>query len=124
MLEEVRRPADGELEGFIRQSGAQYEALTVFHGLIGARVTVDEARELVHQRGLSALAERWFWRSRETATWSVVVPQEVRPGAARVAVGYYAIPGVEMTLITADDLAHGDILTLEQPDSPIEGYPD
>jgi len=123
-LEEVRRERDGELCGFIRRRGDHFDALTVFHGVISSKSTAQDARRVVRERGLTALAEHWFWWSRATRSWSVVVPQEAHPGSVRVAVGYYALPGGEVETITAEDLAQGDILTLERPDAPVEGYPE
>jgi len=123
-FEEVRRSSDGELEGFVRRAGdGTFEARTVFHGLLGNARSRDEARAIVHARGLSSLAERWYWWSRATESWSVVLPQEVRAGVARVAVGYYALPGTPLRVITADDLDRGDLLTLEPPDAPVDGLP-
>ena len=122
-LEEVRRPTDRELEGFVRRAGDEFEALTVFHGLLAKVQSADAARAIVAERGLSSLAQRWYWRSRASGRWVVVVPQEVRPGLVRVAVGYYALPGVPTALITADDLAQGDVLTLDPPDARVHGVP-
>jgi hypothetical protein len=123
-LEEIRRESDGELEGFVRDQGDYFDALTVFHGLLGRTPSRADARAVVHARGLGSLAERWFWRSRKTGAWAVVVPQEVRPGFVRVSVGYYALAGTPTAVITAADLADGDVLTLERPDSDVtEGMP-
>ena len=122
-FEEVRRH-DGELEGFVRRTGIDsFEACTVFHGLLASGRTDEEARQIVHARGLSSMAERWYWLSRQSGTWSVVLPQEVRPGSVRVSVGYYALPGVPLCVVTAEDLEQGDLLTLEPPDAPIAGLP-
>jgi hypothetical protein len=123
-LEEVRRAADDELEGFVRQAAGGFHGLTVFHGMIATASTADEARAIVHARGISSLAERWFWWSRGSGAWSVVLPQEASAGKVRVAVGYYALPGVEMATITADDLDAGDVLTLVRPDAPVDGFPE
>lgn len=116
MPQEVRRPSDGELEGFVVEDADGWLALTVFHGELGRSVTAGEARALVHRRGLASLADCWWWLSRRTGAWRVVVPQESSSGRVRVAVGYYSLPGVETATITADDLAAGDRLTLEPPE--------
>ena len=119
---EIRRDPDQELEGFVVEDGDGWLALTVFHGVLERTTTPEVAREIVRQRGLASLAERWYWFSRHSHTWRVVVPQEARPGRVRVAVGYYSLPGVETATITASDLAAGDRLTLVPPDDrePIE----
>jgi hypothetical protein len=85
-IREVRRASDGELEGFVAADGDDWLALTVFHGLLGRATTAGEARAIVHRRGLAALAERWYWFSRRTGEWRIVVPQESSPGRVRVAV--------------------------------------
>jgi hypothetical protein len=112
---EVRRAQDDELEGYVEAAGNAWGALTVFGGLLATLPSRDAAIELVHGQGLASLAERWYWWSRRDATWRIVVPQETSPGRVRVAVGYYSLPGVETALITADDLAAGDQLTLTMP---------
>jgi hypothetical protein len=114
-MEEVRRERDGELEGFVADDGDGWLALTVFHGVLATAETRHLAREVVHRLGLSSLAERWYWYSRHASEWRVVVPHEASPGRVRVALGYYSLPGVESTTITAVDLAAGDRLTLTPP---------
>ena len=113
----VRRPGDDELVGFIQfdDASAEWQALTVFGGELGRVANPGQARQLVLERGLASLAERWHWFSRRSGAWEVVLPQEARPGSVRVVVGYYALPGVPTVLITADDLAAGDRLTLARP---------
>jgi hypothetical protein len=114
-LEEVRRPQDDELEGYIRAADDGWHALTVFGGLLAILGSHRGAVDLVHRQGLASLAERWYWWSRTDASWRIVLPQEASPGRVRVAVGYYSLPGVETVLITAEDLLAGDRLTLTLP---------
>jgi hypothetical protein len=114
-VEEVRRERDGELEGFVVEDGEGWLALTVFHGVLGRPASLEGARRLVRDRGLTSLAERWYWRSRLASEWGVVLPLEASPGRVRVALGYYSLPGVPTAVITAEDLAAGDQLTLEAP---------
>ena len=116
-MDEVRRQGDGELEGFVVADGDGWLALTVFGGVLAWAPTVEAARAIVQERGLASLAERWHWWSRETREWRIVVPQEAHPGRVRVAVGYYALPGVETVVITAVDLAAGDRLVLAPPNA-------
>jgi hypothetical protein len=113
---EVRRERDDELEGYVEatEDGA-WRALTVFGGVLATLPSRDAAIELVHRQGLASLAERWYWWSRRDATWRTVVPQETSPGRVCVAIGYYSLPGVETALITAQDLAAGDRLSLTLP---------
>jgi hypothetical protein len=122
-LEEVRRSNDGELEGFIRPVAAGFEALTVFHGVLGRTSSAEAARAVVHARGLASLADHWYWWSRIAREWRVVLPQEARPGFVRIALGYYALAGVPTAIVTADDLALGDVLTIDAPNAPVEGLP-
>ena len=115
VMHEVRRDDDDELAGFVVEDDGEWRALTVFHGVLGRAANAEAARDIVRRRGLGALAERWYWFSRHTGEWRVVLPQESSPGRVRVAVGYYSLPGVEVATITASDLAVGDRLTLEPP---------
>ncbi len=114
-MDEVRREADGELEGFVEEDADGWAALTVFHAVLGRLATRADAVEVVHRRGLSSLGERWWWRSRHSETWQVVLPQETGPGWVRVALGFYSLPGVETAVIRGSDLTAGDRLTLVPP---------
>jgi hypothetical protein len=114
-VEEVRRRRDDELEGFVAEDDEGWLALTVFHGVLGRAASPQGARRIVHDRGLASLAQRWYWWSRMAPGWRVVVPLEASPGRVRVALGYYSLPGVDSTVITAEDLTAGDRLTLEAP---------
>jgi hypothetical protein len=120
-MEEVRRERDDELEGFVAEDGEGWLALTVFHGVLGRATSLNEARRIVQDRGLASLAQRWYWWSRLAPGWRVVVPLEASPARVRVALGYYSLPGVPTTLITAEDLAAGDRLTLEPPPEADQG---
>ncbi len=116
-MDEVRRRADGELEGYVVEDEDGWLALTVFHGVLGRAASRRAAVAVVHRRGLGSLAERWHWRSRLSGAWQVVLPQESGPGWVRVAIGYYSLPGVETTIIRASDLEAGDLLTLTPPEA-------
>ena len=121
----IRRPEDGELLGAIRPGegdDARWLALTVFGGTLGRAQTAAAARAIVEREGLGALARRWFHRSRTSGGWQVVLIQEAWPGRVRVVEGLYALPGVPRRTITVDDLAAGDILTLDPPpDAGLDG---
>ncbi len=120
-MEEIRRAGDGELVGFVTGDGEGWLALTIFHGVLARTSGREEAAAIVERDGLRCLAERWRWFSRRTGEWRLVLPQEVAPGRVRVAVGYYALPGVPTETITAADLAAGDRLVLASagdPDAP------
>ncbi|MCU0504221.1 MAG: hypothetical protein MUE82_00380 [Chloroflexi bacterium] len=116
VIHEVRRASDGELEGYVAADGDAWLALTVFHGVLGRAMSAQEARTIVHARGLASMAERWWWMSRAAGEWRVVVPLESSPGRVRVALGYYSLPGIGTAWVTAADLAAGDRLVLEPPE--------
>jgi hypothetical protein len=108
---------DGELLGLVAADPAGgWLALTVFHGRLGYFPDRAAAERHVRATGLASLGERWYWFSRRTSRWHVVVPVEGRPGELTAAMGYYSLPGSETVLITAADLAAGDDLTLDPPD--------
>jgi hypothetical protein len=115
--DEVRRPDDGELLGYVRRrsDGDAWQALTVFGAQLGAAATRQGARTIVVTYGLASLAKRWFHRSAADGAWRVVVLTETWPGRARGVVGLYAIPGAPPFEISADDLGAGDEMTLEPP---------
>ncbi|MEZ5117769.1 MAG: hypothetical protein R2737_16030 [Candidatus Nanopelagicales bacterium] len=110
-MEQVRRPDDGELLGFVARDAEGWSARTVFHGELARGASREEAYDVVRARGLASLAERWHWYSRRTGRWEVVVLQEAVPGRVTAAVGYYSLPQSPTVRITADDLAAGDRLS-------------
>ncbi len=114
-MEEVRRAEDNELLGYVGESAGGWNALTVFHGLLGKRAERESAIDLVRERGLSSLADRWHYRASTDDAWQVVVPVEVHPGRVRIALDYYSMPGVPTAVVTAEDLASGVELTLDEP---------
>jgi hypothetical protein len=115
--DEVRRPDDGELLGYVRQpaDGGDWQALTVFGAILGTAPTRQAARSIVVSDGLASLARRWYHRSAADGSWRVVVLTETWPGRARGVVGMYAIPGAPPFEVSAEDLAAGDEMTLEPP---------
>ena len=115
-MDEIRRDADDELEGFVARDGDAWLALTIFHGLLARTARRAQAVEIVRLHGLASLAERWRWFSRRSGEWRLVLPQEAAPGRVRVVLGYYALPGVPTATITAADLAAGDRLILATDD--------
>lgn len=112
----VGRREDGESLGAVRPDrDGMWTALTVFGGTLGRRPTAAAARAVVVDAGLASMARRWFYRSRDTDVWEVVVLQEAWPGRVRAVVGAYALPGAPVVSITAADLDAGDVLTLDPP---------
>ena len=114
-MDEVRRPEDNELLGYVGESARGWNALTVFHGVLGTRAEKESAIALVRERGLSSLADRWHYRAGPTDAWQVVVPVEAQPGRVRIALDYYSMPGVPTAVVTAEDLAARAELTLDEP---------
>lgn len=112
---EVRRDSDRELCGFIAAADRGWQALTVFGGVLGEHVGHDDATAQVHAEGLASLAERWLYRAQPGEEWQVVCIQEARPGAVRLALDYYSMPGVPTVTVTADDLAAGAALRRNEP---------
>jgi hypothetical protein len=120
--DEIRRPDDGELLGYVRQryDGDEWQALTVFGAEIGTAPSRQAARTMVVNDGLASLAKRWFHRSAVDGAWRVVVLTETWPGRARGVVGMYAIPGAPPFEVSADDLVAGDMMTLDPPTDDVD----
>lgn len=123
--DEVRRPDDGELLGYVRPSvGGDWQALTVFGAVIGTAATRQAARTVLVDDGLASLAKRWFHRSAADGAWRVVVLTETWPGRARGVIGLYPLPGAPAFEISAEDLAAGDEMTLQPPaDADLNEFP-
>jgi hypothetical protein len=115
--DEVRRPDDGELLGYVRRpaSGGEWQALTVFGAVLASAPTRQAARSIVVSDGLPSLARRWYHHAAADGSWRVVVLTETWPGRARGVTGMYAIPGAPPFEVGAEDLAAGDEMTLELP---------
>jgi hypothetical protein len=112
---EVRRPSDNELCGHVVESDGQWQALTVFGGLLGTHSSRLDAQAQVASIGLSSLAERWHLRTGSDQQWQVVCIQEAHFDLVRLALGYYSLPGVPVIEVTRDELTHGARLVLKEP---------
>ena len=73
--------------------------------------THGDAEAHVLEHGLAVLAEHWWYRPHADAEWQIACIVEARPGAVRLALDYYPMPGVAMVTVTAEDLAQGVGLT-------------
>lgn len=107
-MEEVRRPADDELCGYVARRDGSWCALVIFGAVLGHHHARDAAVEQVLNEGLAVLADRWTLRSPITGEEEVVCIQEAHTSAVTVARGYYSLPGVVTRTITADQLASGE----------------
>jgi hypothetical protein len=107
-VDEVRRPDDDELCGYVDHRDGQWCALTVFGGILGTHVDRDAARRQLLDEGLASLAERWTLRHGESGDEEVVCIQEANATSVTVALGYYSLPGVPRLTITARQLASGE----------------
>ena len=108
---EVRRPADGELCGFVvedERDGA-WRSLAVFGGVIGRHRSRATAERDVLDRGLASLAMRWLLVDVAAGSDDVVCIQEARPGRVTVALAPYSLPGVPTRTLTSEELARGEV---------------
>ena len=124
--DEVRRPDDGELLGYVRQPsvGGDWQALTVFGAVLATASTRQAARTIVVSDGLASLARRWFHRSATDGAWRVVVLTETWPGRTRGVIGLYPLPGAPAFDISAEALTAGDEMTLQPPaDADLSEFP-
>ncbi len=101
---EIRRDEDGELCGFVEQTGDGWMGLSVFGGVLA--VLTDRTTATVHvlERGLSSLAEHWWLRDLPDGEWRVVCILEASPTSVRVALDYYSMPGVPTQTIERAEL--------------------
>jgi hypothetical protein len=107
-MEELRRPSDGELCGYVEERSGQWCALTVFGAVLGRHERRQDATDHVLTDGLASLAERWTLRHGGTGEEEVVCIQEANAAAITVARGYYSMPGVPTLTITAAQIASGE----------------
>ncbi len=107
-MEEVRRPDDGELCGYVDHCDGVWSALVVFGAVLGRHGTRDEAVAHVASEGLSSLAERWRLRRRDSTSEEIVCIQEVDSDAVTVALGYYSLPGVPTLTLRTSGIAVGE----------------
>jgi hypothetical protein len=115
MRQPVHREHDGELVGYVEPAGsARWRALTLFGGVLAELDSYHEAVTMLNDRGLSCLAQRWWYFSTADQRWRRVQLIEVRPGSVRAHYGPYP-QGFETVHITGADLSS---LTLALPDGP------
>lgn len=106
-MQEIRRPSDGELCGYVRATDAGWESLVVFGAVLDTHDAESTATTHVLQHGLASLAERWEYRPDPSAEWQTVCIQEANPTSVRIALGYYSMPGVPVITVTEAHLAAG-----------------
>lgn len=109
---EIRRADDGELCGYVRWSEGRtsWQALTVFGGLLGFHDSIDAAEAQVLEDGMSSLAEHWLYRADASEEWQIVCIQEASPTTVRIALDYYAMPGVPTLVLNRDAVLMGGVL--------------
>ncbi len=107
-MDEVRRPDDGELCGFVTERAGSWKALTVFGAVLGEYADPTDARDCVLVEGLASLSERWNLVEGTTGREEVVCIVEATPSQVTVARDYYALPGVPTLTITTAALAAGE----------------
>ncbi len=107
-MDEVRRPGDDELCGFVDERDGGWVSLTVFGAPLEEHESGSAAREHVLAEGLGALTERWTLVEGATGRSEVACILEANPTQVTVARDYYALPGVPTLTITAEQLASGE----------------
>jgi hypothetical protein len=108
LMDEVRRPSDGELCGYVDERDGQWCALTMFGAVLGRHARREDAADHVRADGLASLAERWTLRRGGGDTEEIVCIQEANAASVTVALGYYSLPGVPTLTITAAQIASGE----------------
>lgn len=115
MRQGVHREHDNELVGYVEPtSSARWRALTLFGGLLAEFDTRHEAASELRSRGLTCLAQRWWYFSETDRRWRRVQLVDVRMGAVSARNGPYP-QGSDTVRITGPELAS---LTLTLPDQP------
>lgn len=100
---EVRRAADGELLGYLRDrdgSGETWVPLTVFGYPLGPAAEYVEAMTLVEDSGLGFLGGPWRFREERDGKWYACAITEASPSriTVQVADGEYPYPELRRTL--------------------------
>lgn len=111
-MEQVRRD-DGELCGHVTTTGDVWEARVVFGAVIGRHATRDAAVAQVLDEGLASLSRHWHYRASDADEWAIVCIQEASPRSVRIALDYYALPGVPTLVVAREDASRGDVLVLD-----------
>ncbi len=106
-VQPIIRVDDGELCGWVRETAAACEALTVFGGRLEFCASRTDAELVVRERGLASLMERWTLTDSSTGERQVALLQEATPDAVTVVLGYYSLPGVPTLRIDRADLEAG-----------------
>jgi hypothetical protein len=106
-MEEVRRPADGELCGHVELRDGSWVALVVFGAELGRHSIREDAVAQVLSEGLASLAERWTLQRGDGSSDEVVCIQEANAQSVTLALGYYSMPGVPTLTIRASEIAAG-----------------
>lgn len=107
-VDEIRRPDDDELCGFVASCDGGWRALTVFGGELGRHHDRQVAVDRVLSDGLASMADRWTLRHRTAADDEIVCIVEATPAEVTVARGYYATPDVPRLALRRGELESGE----------------
>lgn len=83
----VRRPADGELVGFVVATDQTIVATTTFGVELARFAGREQAERFLCERGLAILAERWWLWSPDSRSWRPAILIEAGVDWVRVGCG-------------------------------------
>ena len=109
----IHRDNDHELLGFVISVADRWRALTVFGGILATYATQNDASAHVVRRGLASLAAHWQYYDASADQWHTCLIQEANETTVTIVLGYTSEPGAPTKILSANDYARGDILTLE-----------
>ena len=79
----VRRDDDGEVLGYLRPVGENWQPMTVFHAELAEPTSREDAEDVLRRDGLSSLSDVW-WVERGPDDWQEARIQEARPDRLRI----------------------------------------
>lgn len=100
-MQEIRRSADNELCGYVRERDGVWESLTVFLATLAHHTNRADAVDHVERVGLTALGDVWEYRDEGSDHWEPVRIVEASPTRVTIAIGYYSLPGVPTVSLPA-----------------------
>lgn len=108
-MEEIRRPSDGELCGFVEPGDGCWRALSVFGAALGAHEQKVDAISQVQDDGLASLAERWMLDRCDGEPEAVVCVVEANTSGVMLALDHYAMPGVPTLWVSSAEILAGRV---------------
>lgn len=100
----IYRESDNELLGYVKQTGEQWDALTIFGYAFATALSEADARAIVVNKGLEVLMGTWEYYNDTIGEWLGCALLEAAPNRVKIAELDGPYPDPNRTQVLTQDL--------------------